>query len=274
MNWRLGVALAALLAGPAMAADLKPVYKAPPPVTAVYNWTGWHVGASAGYGWGDEIRLSGDPVNIFDAFNTGAAPNIIASDPRGFVGGGNIGYDWQTSWLVLGVEADISYSAIRKNEDLVIQGLGVPRFLHGEQNLDWLATFRGRVGVSPADRWLAYVTGGLAVGHAEAAINFTTTVPNNIPACIAANIGVCVATSDAATKTGWTVGGGLQYALWTNWSVGVEYLYYDLGRVNLVAIDTRFAAPQPTLFGSADIKGNIVRGTLTYRFGGGSVARY
>jgi len=272
MNWRLSFALAALVASPAMAADLPA--KAPPPVVAAYGWTGWHVGVSAGYGSGDDILLSGDPVNIFNAFNTGAAPNVIAHDQRGFIGGGNIGYDWQSGKFVFGVEADISGTDIHKTEDLVVLGLGVPRFLHGEQRLDWLATFRGRLGISPADRLLAYVTGGLAVGHAKAAINFTTTVPNNIPACIAANIGVCVGAADSSTETGWTVGGGVQYALWSNWTIGAEYLHYDLGSIDLVAVDRRFAAPQPTLFGRVDVKGDIVRGTLTYRFGGPVVARY
>jgi len=267
----LSFALAAFVVSPAMSADLPA--KAPRPVPVAYDWTGWHVGVSAGYGWADEIRLSGDRNSIFDAFNVGPAPNIIAHDPRGFIGGGNIGYDWQSGRFVFGLEADISGTDIRKTEDVVVLGLGVPRFLHGEQKLDWLATFRARLGYSPVDGWLAYVTGGLAVGHAKAAINFTTTVANNIPACITANIGVCVGAADSSTEAGWTVGAGLQYALWSNWTIGAEYLHYDLGSIDLVAPDTRFAAP-PTLFGRVDVRGDIVRGVLTYRFGGPVVARY
>src|SRR5262249_58629288 len=255
MKWRLSSALAALVASPAMAADLPA--KAPPPVVAAYGWTGWHVGVSAGYGSGDDILLSGDPVNIFNAFNTGAAPNVIADDQRGFIGGGNIGYDWQSGKFVFGVEADISGTDIHKTEDLVVLGLGVPRFLHGEQRLDWLATFRGRLGISPADRLLAYVTGGLAVGHAKAAINFTTTVPNNIPACIAANIGVCVGAADSSTETGWTVGGGVQYALWSNWTIGAEYLHYDLGSIDLVAVGERVVGRPPPPFGRVAVTGGI-----------------
>jgi outer membrane immunogenic protein len=80
--------------------------------------------------------------------------------------------------------------------------------------------------------------------------------------------------TDSSTRVGWTAGAGVQYAAWGNWAIGAEYLHYDLGNINLTAVDTRFAAPSPTLFGKAEISGDIVRGTLTYRFGGPVVARY
>jgi outer membrane immunogenic protein len=128
----------------------------------------------------------------------------------------------------------------------------VTRFVHTEQRLDWLATFRGRIGVLAAPQLLLYATGGLAVGQVKTNSSLTTTVANNIPACVAANVGLCMASSDTATKVGWTVGGGAVWALTSNWSVKAEYLYVDLGRSNSTGFDTRFTPPLPLFASTKD----------------------
>jgi outer membrane immunogenic protein len=69
--------------------------------------------------------------------------------------------------------------------------LGVPRFTHDDLKTEWLATVRGRVGYTPVERLLIFGTGGLAFGSVNNTITATTTVPNNVAACIAANIGIC-----------------------------------------------------------------------------------
>src|SRR5713226_3639255 len=106
------VALLALNAGSsALAADLAvkaPVYKAPLVAPVIYDWTGLYVGVNAGYGWGREaINLTGDPVTVGPGFLIpGGVPTSIAGNPKGFIGGGQIGYNYQTGQWLLGFEAD------------------------------------------------------------------------------------------------------------------------------------------------------------------------
>jgi outer membrane immunogenic protein len=268
-------AVAVLTATGAQAADLaaRPYTKAPPVVAAVYDWTGFYVGANVGYGWGNShTNLTSDPELVSPGFITllGSA-NAAATNPAGVIGGGQIGYNWQQGQWLAGLETDFSGTNIRSTNDFS-GPVGVTRFVHTEERLDWLATLRGRIGVLATPQLLLYATGGLAVGQVKTNSSLTTTVANNIPACIAANIGLCMGSSDTATKVGWTVGGGAEWALWSNWSVKAEYLYVDLGRSNSTGFDTRFAPPLP-LFASTKDDFHIARVGVNYRFGG-PVVRY
>ena len=262
--------------GAASAADLpvKAYPKAPAAIAAVYNWTGFYVGANVGYGWGNHhTNLTSDPALVgpnFIALLDSA--NAAASKPAGVIGGGQIGYNWQQGQWLAGLEADFSGTDIRSTSDF--SGLvGVTRFVHTEQRLDWLATFRGRIGVLAAPQFLLYATGGLAVGQVKTNASLTTTLANNIPGCVAASIGLCIGSSDTSTKVGWTVGGGAEWALTSNWSVKAEYLYVDLGRSNSTGFDARFAVPLP-LFASTKDDFHIARVGVNYRFGGPVVAKY
>jgi outer membrane immunogenic protein len=124
------VAAAALIGTPAFAADMavKMPVKAPPPApTPVYSWTGWYVGLNAGGGWGGKIDNSLTPgactglvtpagcSAIFALFNA-AIPSQLDTDPRGFIGGGQVGYSYQVglNWFA-GLEADFQGSNIRAN---------------------------------------------------------------------------------------------------------------------------------------------------------------
>jgi outer membrane immunogenic protein len=102
-----------------------------------------------------------------------------------------------------------------------------------------LATARGRLGIA-ADRWLPYVTGGLAVGDIKA------TVPglNGID----------------KTNAGWTAGGGLEFALSGNWTAKAEYLYVDLGHAGC-SVDCGLPSGN-----NVGLTTNVVRGGLNYRF--------
>ena len=117
--------------------------------------------------------------------------------------GGTLGYNWQMGQAVFGLEGDVDWSNIRGSAAC---GGGVTVC---ETRNDWLGTFRGRVGYA-FDRFLPYVTGGLAVGDIKTSI---------------AGLG---STND--TKAGWTVGGGIEAAIAGPWTAKVEYLYVDLGR--------------------------------------------
>lgn len=220
------VVLAALIGGlsvsAASAADLgaRPIMKAAPIPVAVSNWTGFYIGAHAGYGWG---RAQVTPT-FGTAFSAAQAQLLAASgspslDTHGGLGGLQAGFNIQSGNFVWGIEADASYSGIRGSRatPLIIfpggSGL-IDRSFSEEDRLKWLSTVRGRVGYATPDL-LIYVTGGLAIGRREfsqfiitdPAINF-----NNLRASV------------SETRAGWTAGGGLEYALSRNWSVKAEYL--------------------------------------------------
>ncbi|MBX6425867.1 MAG: porin family protein [Variibacter sp.] len=197
----IGVSLLALTIGSAGAADL--AVKAPTPpayVAPAFSWTGFYLGAHAGYGWG----TGRGTVLGFD---------IGSAAINGGFGGGQIGYNWQTGGFVLGIEADISGGDIGREDDfLLLGGVGTIR-----SRIDVFGTVRGRIGVA-WDRLLLYATGGFA--WARDKIDFTFA-------------GVRI--SDDQTHAGWTIGAGLEYAFAPNWSAKLEYLYADFERRNYFA---------------------------------------
>ncbi len=206
----------------AAAADLPvkaPVYKAP--AAMPYNWTGFYISGSAGYGWGAEgnALLFTDPTVTVP----GAVPSTHSYDLNGFIGGGGAGYNYQIGSVVLGLEADFSYTHFTGSASSSgAFGPIVPAFLTSPfsytqaAEINWLGTVRGRIGFTPASNLLVYGTGGFAYGHAKATTLLTFPLVSFVGAA-----------SD--TKTGWTAGGGVEYALGERWSIKVEYLYYDLG---------------------------------------------
>ena len=283
------IALTTLIAGPALAADLAvkaPAYKAPPPV-AVFSWTGFYVGANAGYSWGDWKPSSNFPV--FDGATTFFPPNSIfvtnwdcnsfgsfcatQANVRGALGGAQAGYNWQFDKWLLGVEGDMQATAQKRAENgtIIYTGVGTPTCdstvgsnpckvtVSNRWNLPWLGTLRGRLGFA-SDRWLFYATGGLAVGEARSGFTFTENQGAN----------VALTVSDSVVKAGWTLGAGVEAALGNNWSVKAEYLFIDLGSH---AVSTA----NPTGFGPLvvnqrfNVRDNIVRVGINYLFNTGPV---
>jgi outer membrane immunogenic protein len=271
------VAFAAIDAAGAADLPAAPAYKAPvvAPVS-YYNWSGFYIGVNAGYGWGDDaVALSGDPSSLFlSGLTTGVFPATIATNPRGFAGGGQIGWNYQAGSFVFGLEADADAADI-KSSGTVVGTIGIPRTLAGSQRLDWLSTFRARLGVTPTDRLLLYVTGGGAAGRANASVSVTTNDLGGVAGsgCIA---GTCESAALSGTLWGWSAGGGVEYAVGGNWSLRAEYLHYDLGSLNLTAADPRFPAGVNVTNASAHFRGEIVRAGVNYKFdwGGPVVARY
>ena len=182
------------------------------PYVSTYNWTGAYVGINGGAGWGRSNFSA--PVATGD-FNT-----------RGGQVGGTIGYNYQAGQAVFGLEGDLDWSNVRGNS-----ACGVGQTC--ETRNTWLGTARGRVGYA-FDRFMPYVTGGLAVGGVKNSITGSG--------------------DSTTTKAGYALGGGIEAALAGPWTAKVEYLYADLGRVS---------AP---LGADVRAKENLVRGGLNYRF--------
>ncbi|MBB3771889.1 MULTISPECIES: outer membrane protein [Ancylobacter] len=207
-----GVAVAALLvAVPAFAADLAKPYPTKAPMVVaepVFSWTGFYIGGNLGGAWG-----SGN-----------AAASNLGLDPDGFVGGGQVGVNYQfDNNVVIGIEADL-------------QGGDVSASRWGyESKMDYFGTVRGRIGYA-FDHILPYFTGGFAYGHSKLTDQLT-------------------GFSDSQNLTGWTVGGGVEYALTNNWTVKAEYLYMDLGDDYYNSIGA-----------NAGLTANIVRAGVNYKF--------
>jgi len=272
------VALAAVIAGPAMAADLKvkaPIYKAPPPVIAAYNWTGFYVGGNVGYSWGNWDPGSNFPV--LDGTTTFFPPNSgfvdhwdctsfgpfcsSRANVHGALGGIQGGYNRQFDRWVLGVEGDIQVTGQSRTENgsIIYTGVATPTCdstvgsnpcrvnVSNQWKLPWFGTLRARAGFT-SDRWLVYATGGLAVGEARSNFTFTE---NQF-------VNVALTVQDSVVKAGWTVGAGVEAMLGNNWSVKAEYLYIDLGSHTVTSINPTGFGP-PTFVQSYSIRDNIVR---------------
>jgi outer membrane immunogenic protein len=278
----LGLAGATLLfAGSASAADL---LKAPAmPLGPVASWTGWYIGATAGYGWTNQ----GIDNHVTSTFCTAgivgcpaagpalaaAIPPHLSTNPKGFIGGGEIGYNQQLGQFVWGVEADFSGADI-KGSDAQAGAAAIAGFPNtvvvgaaAEQKLDFFATLRGRLGFLVMPTLLAYGTGGFAFGH----VSTTTALAEAVTGVCSCGPFPVVAGSSSATLPGWTVGGGLEWMIAPQWSIKGEYLYYDLGTLSTpLSIVQTNAAGTPffgaTVGSSAVVKGNIVRAGVNFHF--------
>lgn len=195
----------------ANAADLRvPVSsQAPHDVPGVYNWTGLYLGAHGGFGWSRQHSIDIDTGESFRIDNDGA------------IFGAHIGLNYQTGQMILGLEADASWSDVEGSR-LVGDDLG-------NVQIKWLGTVTGRVGMA-FDNILLYGKGGFAWAKEKFnGIDVTgATLP--VPA--------------SATRAGWTAGAGLEWALFDRWTAKVEYNYVDFGTDTISFIDTA-GVPDP-----------------------------
>jgi outer membrane immunogenic protein len=270
------VALAAMIAGPAMAADMP--LKAPPPVV-YYSWTGCYGGGQVGYKGGRSQHiyggLSGGQVNAV-LQGRGFVAGSELTDPfnvNGAIGGFEAGCQYQWSNWLVGVEVDGSWSTAdgQGTSGAAAIAAGVSAFQIYRTSQRWLATARGRLGYAQ-DKWLFYVTGGAAY----AGFDLTNSLPTNLNPFAQQN-------PTQVSKGGWVVGFGGEYALGYGWSIKSEVLY--AGFNNLHYGDYPAPCAPPALVAqigggcpNADVKMQewIWRFGMNYKFdwGGPIVAKY
>lgn len=243
------------LSGTALAADL-PSRKGPvlAPIAPMFTWTGFYVGVHAGAVFTDnDIQTEGTAANTIANVAASRRPPSISSNETGFIGGVQAGYNYQIGQIVLGAEADISYTDVRTRESFLGTSGALSSF---RQELEYLGTVRARVGYA-FDRVLVYGTAGLAYGGVKnSATFFSAAVPGQVD---------YVGGRDRV-ELGWTVGGGVEYAFTNNLSVKAEYLYYDLGKRKIPVNLTAVGPAGGSYVSRFDNTGHIVRAGLNYRF--------
>jgi outer membrane immunogenic protein len=269
--------------GAASAADL-PTRKGPPVapiyVPPAFTWTGFYVGLNAGYIWQNSNKNNTLPLG---ATAVGGFIPSSGGNNGGFIGGGQVGYNYQFTpgqGFVLGAEADIQYADVGKKSN----NLGsytfastpgtvfTPTTSSGGSSGNYFGTVRARVGYA-FDRFLIYATGGLAYGDVGRRNNGGAVTAFTAPGAVNPFSGTIApaggtttflgATSNSSTRAGWTIGGGLEYAVWQNWTVKAEYLYYNLGNGKNNNIVSPFFTGTTS---KRNQDGNIVRVGVNYKF--------
>ena len=261
----LSTAAVAALTTASFAADL-PTRKAPAPYVPapIFTWTGFYVGAQVGAAWTkDKVTDSDRPTGLL--IGNGNLDN------SSIVGGLHAGYNMQSGSIVYGLEADLELSGLSKTSSALFAGNGalIGGVYSYSQKIDWQGSVRGRLGYA-AGPALFYVTGGLAFANVKNGYSNPINFANTVAAVGAGSY------SFSSTRTGWTLGAGLEYALNNNWSARVEYRYTDFG-----SFTNSTGAVPVTMWSNENIKHKLqehaVRVGVTYRFGGPAgpvVARY
>jgi outer membrane immunogenic protein len=224
------VAAGALLSGgSALAADMPMHAKAAPPVAAVYDWTGLYFGGHVGGAW-QEQRFE-DPVG-YVAMNGLFAPPAFTSGALGqnvsktsFLGGGQVGANYQIGRFVIGSEFDASWTHLRSTYTgaFVVSPIAFPGVTGGEtftSSSDWVATATTRLGVA-RDTFLLYGKAGAAWARTAYTVSAIASAPGFASATLAG--------TGSNTRVGWTVGTGAEWAFARNWTAKIEYDYIDFG---------------------------------------------
>jgi outer membrane immunogenic protein len=211
-----GVAITAIMAatGWAMAADMPLRAVAP---AAAFDWSGMYIGGVVGGAWATNdvatpgLGVLGTAVGV---------PVIQTTNSSGFIGGVEGGSNYQFGNLVVGWEGDITWGGVNGTST---SGFGAPLLAPGVLNrstsadTNWIATATSRVGIAH-NNWLVYGKAGVAWANTNYTDNWAAT---GGPALFSG--------TGSSTQTGWTVGTGIEWAFWNNWSVKAEYDYLDFG---------------------------------------------
>jgi outer membrane immunogenic protein len=206
-TWIAGVALIALGTTAAGAADL--AVKAPPPPPPVFSWTGFYIGANIGGAW---ARNNWTDTLFLTNFNNDGNNGV-------FIGGGQIGGNYQIGSFVIGAEWDFDWAANNNHTNAVVIPAGAIVVTNNDR---WITTVAARFGWA-FDQWLAYgKAGGGWVGNNNPTVTNTTT---------GVSLSTCgnFTTNCSNNNSGWLLGAGLEYAVTNNWTVKLEYDFLGLG---------------------------------------------
>jgi outer membrane immunogenic protein len=238
------------MAAPVSAADLaaRPYTKAPPPMIApIYDWSGFYIGVNGG---GGTSRKCWDLVTPTPAFPLVVGPEGC-HDSTGGTAGGQIGYRWQATNWVFGLEAQGNWADFRGDNTSLLFPTDRNR-----SRIDAFGLFTGQVGYA-WNNVLVYVKGGAAVTNDK---HDVFAIPSGV-----------LLSSARETRWGGTVGAGLEWGFAPNWSLGFEYDHLFMGNRNI-----SFTTPAGLFDGTDRIRQDVDIGLVrvNYRWGGPIIAKY
>jgi outer membrane immunogenic protein len=235
------------MSAPAFAADFAPqgYSKAPVFVAPVYDWSGAYIGVNGGWGSAHDCWDFTTPGGAFIAAEG-------CHNGSGAVAGGQLGYRWQSSAMVFGIEAQGDWADLKGSN----VSLAFPAFTN-KSGINAFGLFTGQIGYA-WDNVLLYGKGGAAI------TNNTASVFSNTPVAFAGGTG-------DQTRWGGVIGAGLDYGFSTNWSLGVEYDHLFMGTRSAT-----FTDPTGAFFGTDNIRQDVdlVTVHVNYRWGGPAIAKY
>lgn len=199
----------------------------PAPMASVFSWGGAYLGGEIGWGWANSKVSERNTDGLSESFKS-----------NGFLGGVYAGYNFDIGDnVILGVEGNFDYSDLKKSNGYY--GSSNTLAYTTKSELEWSGALRARAGYA-MDRFMPYIAGGLAFGdiktnYADSAREF----------------------SNSQTKTGWTIGAGVDYAATDNVILRLEYRYTDFGNNNFDFGDTAMRN---------SVKTNDVRVGVAYKF--------
>jgi len=254
------------VAGTASAADMAVKARPLPPPAPIFTWTGFYIGGFVGGAWADGNAVTTDPCNTivglstclargFGTFN-GIAPTAYGLDSS-FIGGGTIGFNYQVSNFVFGLEGEVG--SLRLRGSVLQNPLGLADTFAQTTIGDWYAFYGGRVGIA-WDRVLVYAKAG------GASVNVRTGVVDVV--------GVTLDTRSSTTINTWAAGGGVEYAFTPNWTVKAEYLYLDTRKDLVTTGFTNTGLTEQVLTSVPGV--HTAKVGINYKFGWGGpvVAKY
>jgi len=243
----------------AAAADMtKPGMSTKAPVAPTYQWTGCYVGLNGGGGAiGTNFQTTVNPGTYLGVADAAEVSNdgTGSHDNSNFIGGGQVGCNWQSGTVVAGLEGDFDYfpgnSGFGNNTD-TLPSSNTPFVIGQQLTTNYLATVRPRIGIA-ADRNFAYVTGGVAFTRASYTESY------------ADNNGATGAATASSSLTGWTAGAGWEYALTDHWLFRVEYLFAAFPSTS-AAGSIALGDANNSLHGTAGLVMQVARAGVNFKF--------
>ena len=239
-------------------------------------FAGGYIGANAGAAWGSS-SYSTDPGcgdSTFAVFCDASSASVVNGPPvansgtgklssSGFTGGVQGGYNWQVGNIVFGGEGDFGAfnlgKSVSRSGTFPFPFLGNAYTLNDSMSTDWLVTLRGRLGYTVMPQLLLYATAGIALtdfkfssSYADNAID--STFPGGTGSQSVSNV-----------RTGWTIGGGGEWAVDSRWSIKAEYLYMDFGSTNFTVPLSNTEDYRQTMGIDADLTAQVARVGVNYR---------
>jgi opacity protein-like surface antigen len=217
---------------------------------AHYNWTGFYLGANAGWSFADASATG----HKLDPNGFGSNRSSSASRSwNGFIGGGDVGFNWMAlPNILVGIEADFSGTDLKDN----FEGISRDGISYKTTRIDWIGTVRGRVGYAWRN-WLIYGTGGAAWTHVHLTNTQGPCSPD--PTCASSPVPLGTMDSNSLDLTGWAAGGGVEVGITQNWTAELHYLHMDFGTFTS-------ANPSFNRFNTSSLTTDVVEAGVNYKF--------